>query len=85
MRKAANAVNLIYVRDNMPGIQRLKKGKGFIYIMEDQTLNDHEELKRIKKTGHSASLDGSLDLPSGERSYPGNRPGYPKKKTIPLS
>jgi DNA topoisomerase I len=47
--KAANAVNLIYVRDNMPGIQRLKKGKGFTYIMEDQTLKDHQELKRIKK------------------------------------
>ncbi|HEY2648926.1 MAG TPA: DNA topoisomerase IB [Puia sp.] len=47
--KAAKAVNLIYVRDNMPGIQRLKKGKGFSYIMEDQTLKDRHELKRIKK------------------------------------
>jgi DNA topoisomerase I len=47
--KAAKAVNLIYVRDNMPGIQRLKKGKGFSYIIEDRTLRDQLEIKRIKK------------------------------------
>ena len=39
--KAANAVNLVYVRDNMPGIHRFKKGKGFTYILEDKTLKDH--------------------------------------------
>jgi DNA topoisomerase-1 len=47
--KAANAVNLTYVRDNMPGIRRFKKGKGFTYIYEDQTLKDRAELGRIKK------------------------------------
>jgi DNA topoisomerase-1 len=47
--KAANAVNLTYVRDTMPGIQRLKKGKGFSYILEEQTLKDRHELKRIKR------------------------------------
>ncbi|MDP9042488.1 MAG: DNA topoisomerase IB [Bacteroidota bacterium] len=47
--KAAQAVNLIYVRDNMYGIHRFKKGKGFTYILEDRTLKDRDQLKRIKK------------------------------------
>jgi DNA topoisomerase-1 len=47
--KAAKAVNLFYVRDNMPGIQRFKKGKGYTYILEDKTLKDRHELKRIRK------------------------------------
>jgi DNA topoisomerase-1 len=47
--KAAHAVNLVYVRDNMPGIRRFKKGKGFTYILDDQTLKDPCQLKRIKK------------------------------------
>ncbi len=47
--KAAQAVNLIYVRDHMPGIRRFKKGKGFTYILDDRTLKDTSQLKRIKK------------------------------------
>ncbi len=47
--KAANAVNLTYVRDNHPGIHRFKKGKGFTYILDNQTLKDPFHLKRIKK------------------------------------
>jgi DNA topoisomerase-1 len=47
--KAARAVNLIYVRDSMPGIRRSKKGKGFTYIQEGKTLKDPLQLKRIKK------------------------------------
>lgn len=47
--RAANAVNLTYVRDNMPGIVRMKKGKGFTYTFENQTLKDRAILKRIKK------------------------------------
>jgi len=47
--KAAHAVNLVYVRDNMPGIHRFKKGKGFTYIIEERTLRDKDQLKRIRK------------------------------------
>jgi DNA topoisomerase I len=47
--KAAQAVNLTYVRDNMPGILRFRKGKGFTYIFEGRTLKDLPQLKRIKK------------------------------------
>lgn len=47
--KAARAVNLTYVRDNMSGIHRFKKGKGFTYILDGITLKDPVQLKRIKK------------------------------------
>jgi DNA topoisomerase-1 len=47
--KAAHAVNLVYVRDTMPGIRRFKKGKGFTYILEDNTLKDASQIKRIKR------------------------------------
>ena len=47
--KAAQAVNLTYVRDNMPGILRFKKGTGFTYILEDKTLKDKLQLKRIRR------------------------------------
>ncbi len=47
--KAAKAVNLRYVNDHMPGIRRLKKGKGFSYILENNTLKDAAHLSRIKK------------------------------------
>ena len=47
--KAAHAVNLVYVRDNMPGIRSFKKGKGFTYSLEDQDPEGPCEIKRIKK------------------------------------
>ena len=47
--KAAHAVNLVYVRDNLPGIKRIRKGKGFSYLLENETLKDPVSLKRIKK------------------------------------
>ncbi|HEX8515491.1 MAG TPA: DNA topoisomerase IB [Bacteroidia bacterium] len=49
IKKCVKAVNLIYVTDTEPGIQRVKKGKGFIYIYQGQKLSDKEELERIKK------------------------------------
>jgi DNA topoisomerase-1 len=33
----------------MPGIHRFKKGKGFTYVMEERTLRDKDQLKRIRK------------------------------------
>ena len=47
--KAASAVNLVYVNDQMPGIRRLKKGKGFSYILENNKIKDKGHLSRIKK------------------------------------
>jgi DNA topoisomerase-1 len=46
--KTAEAVNLIYVNDTEPGIRRVKKGKVFSYLIQDQELEDENELKRIR-------------------------------------
>jgi DNA topoisomerase-1 len=46
--KTAEAVNLIYVNDTEPGIRRIRKGKTFYYVMNDQVVDDENELKRIK-------------------------------------
>ena len=47
--KAAKVADLVYVNDKAPGISRLKKGKGFVYIYDDKPLTDKEELERIRK------------------------------------
>jgi DNA topoisomerase I len=47
--KAAEIINLIYVRDFEPGITRLKKGKGFSYSFEDKPLKNKKDIERIKK------------------------------------
>ncbi len=46
--KTAAAVNLKYVSDTEPGIERIKRGKGFKYLYEESVLNDKENLQRIK-------------------------------------
>jgi DNA topoisomerase I len=45
----AQAAKLIYVRDDQPGITRLKKGKGFVYLLGDKKLKNSEDLLRIKR------------------------------------
>ncbi len=47
--KAAKAADLLYVNDKKPGINRVKKGSGFVYIFDNQPLKDKEQLERIKK------------------------------------
>jgi len=47
--KAASAADLVYVNDKEPGIQRIKKGSGFVYIYDEKPLKDDAELERIKK------------------------------------
>lgn len=47
--KCAKAAHLIYVSDSKPGIKRMKKGKGFVYVFEGKKINDTEILSRIKK------------------------------------
>jgi DNA topoisomerase I len=46
--KAARVADLVYVQDKSPGISRLKKGKGFVYIYDDKPLKDKAEIKRIR-------------------------------------
>lgn len=47
--KAAKVADLRYVTDKQPGIQRIKKGQGFVYIYNGQPLEDEAELERIRK------------------------------------
>jgi DNA topoisomerase I len=47
--KAAKVADLVYVHDKSPGISRLKKGKGFVYIYDDKPLKDKAEITRIRK------------------------------------
>jgi DNA topoisomerase-1 len=48
-QKSAQAINLIYVHDNEPGISRQKKGKSFIYTIGRKRVADKELLNRIQK------------------------------------
>lgn len=47
--RAAKAADLHYVNDKDRGIQRVKKGKDFIYLYDQKPLKDEKELERIKK------------------------------------
>ena len=47
--KAAKVADLSYVTDRTEGIQRQKKGEGFVYIYDNKPLKDKEQLERIKK------------------------------------
>lgn len=47
--KTATAVNLLYVTDTQPGIQRKKNRNGFIYLLDNKPISDKEELERIKR------------------------------------
>lgn len=47
-KKYARVANLIYVTDSEPGITRMKKGKGFIYLYDNKPVNDLGEIARIR-------------------------------------
>ncbi|NOT76038.1 MAG: DNA topoisomerase IB [Cyclobacteriaceae bacterium] len=46
---AASAANLVYLKDNVPGILRKQSGKGFSYSYKDKSVTDEKTLARIKK------------------------------------
>ncbi len=48
-KKYAKAADLVYVSDALPGIERKKRGKGYIYLLENKKVGDKEVLERIKK------------------------------------
>lgn len=47
--KTAEAVNLVYLSDNVPGIERIKTNDGFEYQYEGKKVTDEETLLRIKR------------------------------------
>ena len=46
--KTAAAINLEYISDNEPGIERIKKGNNFKYQFKENMVNDKNTLQRIK-------------------------------------
>ena len=47
--KTAVIAELVYVSDSLPGISRVKKGKGFSYLYEGKPLSDKAQIERINK------------------------------------
>jgi DNA topoisomerase I len=47
--EAARQAKLRYVNDSIPGIGRIRKGKGFIYVFKGRRIEDEQELTRIRK------------------------------------
>jgi DNA topoisomerase I len=47
--EAAIAANLLYVKDNEPGITRARKGKGFAYYLQRTPVKAKKEIERIRK------------------------------------
>ena len=47
--QAAAAVDLVYVKDNVPGIKRSMTGRGFSYSYKDKDVTDSRSLERIKR------------------------------------
>lgn len=46
--QSAEAVRLRYVTDSLPGIRRVRDGKGFGYLYENKKISDQKVLKRIE-------------------------------------
>ena len=72
--KAASAANLVYVRDCQPGILRVKKGKGFSYLLNNRVVRDRHLLERIRKLVIHSALDeepGSVETRRGIYRPPG--------------
>ena len=47
--QSAAVADLVYVSDSLPGISRIKKGKGFSYLIDGKPLKDQTQLARINK------------------------------------
>ncbi|MEI9807018.1 MAG: DNA topoisomerase IB [Bacteroidota bacterium] len=48
-RRSAKVAHLIYITGNTSGFTRMKKGKGFIYLVGNKILKDKKQLERIHK------------------------------------
>ncbi len=47
--KAAKIINLVYMHDTEPGINRVKKRAKYIYVFEEKEIQDKDDLGRIQK------------------------------------
>lgn len=46
--RAAAAAHLVYISDAQPGISRVKKGKGYAFLLDGKPVRDKIELQRIR-------------------------------------
>jgi DNA topoisomerase-1 len=46
--KSAEAVNLVYITDQQPGISRKRKQEHFVYLLNGKPVKDPDTLRRIK-------------------------------------
>jgi len=46
--KSAEVIDLVYVSDKDPGIERIKRGKGFTYVENGKQITAEKELLRIR-------------------------------------
>lgn len=46
--KSAQAAGLVYVRDDRPGIERVRHGRGFFYRYQGKRIKDDDTLARIR-------------------------------------
>jgi DNA topoisomerase-1 len=46
--RAASVADLVYVSDSKPGISRLKKGRGYVYMYQDKPVRKKEDIERIR-------------------------------------
>lgn len=46
--KTATVADLVYVNDNDPGIQRYKKGRGYMYVYQGKPLHTKNDIQRIR-------------------------------------
>jgi len=46
--KAASLAELVYVSDAEPGIIRLKKGRGYMYVYAGKAIRKKDDIKRIR-------------------------------------
>jgi DNA topoisomerase I len=47
--RSAKVAELVYVSDSQPGILRLKKGRGYVYMLGEKPVRAKDQIERIRK------------------------------------
>jgi DNA topoisomerase-1 len=69
---AARAADLSYVKNTDPGISRVSKGKGYIYLSDKRQVRKKAVLERIHKLAIPPSWKDVWICASPNGSYPGH-------------
>jgi DNA topoisomerase I len=65
IKKELKEISLRYVTDDIPGITRQKKGQGFIYIKNGETIDDPHVKERIEKLAIPPAWEQVWIAPTG--------------------